>query len=216
MERGDSMKKFLKTALILAMVAACLTTVALAADSSVTYSGTSGEFIFAPGSSESPTDLFPDFKGVMPGDSLTQKIVVKNDADKKVDVKIYMRALGATEGEEFLNQMKLTVVQSGNVKLFEAPADETAQLTNWKPLGTFKSGSKVTLDVTLEVPIEMGNEFQDAVGELQWEFRVEEYPIEGPQTGDETPLALYGTVAAVCALGLVLLLATKRKKAKEN
>ena len=212
------MKKCMRTALILVLIAACLATTALAADSSVTYSGNSGSFIFAPGSSESPTDLFPDFRGVMPGDTLTEQIVVRNHANKKVDVKIYMRALGAVEGsEEFLNQMKLTVTQSGKADpLFEAQADETAQLTNWKPLGTFKSGAKVTLDVTLEVPIEMGNEFQSAIGELQWEFRVEEYPVKpGPQTGDETPLALYGAAAGVCALGLVLLLATKRKKREE-
>jgi len=108
------MKKCMRTALILVLVAACLGTAALAADSTVTYSGNSGNFIFAPGSSESPTDLFPDFRGVMPGDTLTEQIVVRNHANKKVDVKIYMRALGAVEGsEEFLNQMKLTVTQSG-------------------------------------------------------------------------------------------------------
>ena len=203
------MKKFMRTALILVMIAACLATTALAADPTVTYSGNSGNFVFA------PEDLFADFKGVMPGDTLTEQIEVKNNANDKVDVKIYIRALGATEGAEFLNQMKLTVTQTGGNNLFEAQADETAQLTNWKPLGTFKSGARTTLDVTLEVPIEMGNEFQDAIGELQWEFRVEEYPIKpGPSTGDETPLALYGAVAAVCAAGLIFLLVSKKKRVK--
>jgi len=203
-------KQFMRTALILLLVAACLTTAAMAAEPTVNYSGNSGNFVFA------PEDLFADFKGVMPGDTLTETIEVKNNANNKVDVKIYMRALGATEGEDFLNQMKLTVTQSGGNKLFEAQADETAQLTNWKPLGTFKSGAKVTLDVQLEVPIEMGNDFQDAIGELQWEFRVEEFPVkEGPQTGDETPLALYGAAAVLCAVGIVLLIATKRKKREE-
>ena len=201
------MKKCMKTALILVLIAACLVTTALAAEPTVTYSGNSGNFVFA------PENLFADFKGVMPGDKLTETIEVKNNANNKVDVKIYLRALGATENAEFLNQMKLTVAQTGGNKLFEAQADETAQLTNWKPLGTFKSGAKVTLDVTLEVPIEMGNEFQDAVGELQWEFYVEEFPVkEGPATGDETPLALYGAIAGVCALGLILLLATRKKR----
>jgi len=198
------------------LVIFCLTTTVVAADSTVTYSGNSGKFIFAPGSSESPTDLFDGFKGVMPGDILTEQITVKNNANDKVDVKIYLRALGAAGGEVFLNQMKLTVTQTGGNKLFEAQAGETAQLTEWKSLGTFKYGAKVTLDVSLEVPIEMGNEFQNAVGELQWEFRVEEYPIkEGPQTGDETPLVLYGTAAALCAAGLIFLLVTKRKKREE-
>jgi len=205
------MKKCMKTALILVLIAACLVTTALAAEPTVTYSGNSGNFVFA------PEDLFADFKGVMPGDTLTEQITVKNKANNKVDVKIYMRALGATGGtenyEEFLNQMKLTVTQTGGNTLFEAQADETAQLTNWKPLGTFKSGAKVTLDVTLEVPIEMGNDFQEAIGELQWEFYVEEFPVkEGPATGDETPLALYGAIAGVCVLGLLLLLATRKKR----
>ena len=69
------------------------------------------------------------------------------------------------------------------------------------------------LQVELEVPIEMGNEFQSAIGELQWEFRVEEYPVKpGPQTGDETPLALYGGIAVLCAAGLILLLVTRKKR----
>ena len=201
------MKKFMRTALILVLAMVCLTTSALAANPTVTYSGNSGNFVIA------PDDLFADFKGVMPGDTLTDQITVKNKANNKVDVKIYIRALGATEREDFLNQMKLTVTPVGGSALFEAAAGETAQLTEWKALGNFKSGSEVKLDVKLEVPITMGDEFQDAVGKLQWEFKVEEFPIkEGPQTGDETPLALYGAVAGVCALGLLTLLRTKKKR----
>ena len=205
------MKKFMRTALILVLAMVCLATTALAAGSTVTYSGNSGNFVFA------PEDLFADFKGVMPGDSLTDEIVIKNKANNKVDVNIYIRALGATEGEDFLNQMKLTVVNKSNGKtMFDAQANEVAQLSVWKTIGTFKSGSEAKLEVTLTVPIEMGNEFQDAVGELQWEFRVEEYPVQGPSTGDETPLALYGAIAAVCALGLVFLFATNRKKREQE
>lgn len=202
------MKRTFRNVIVFLMIAACLATTALAAEPTVTYSGNSGNFVFA------PENLFADFKGVMPGDTLTEQIEVKNNANNKVDVKIYMRALGATENADFLNQLTLTVKQ-GETVLFSDKADQTAGLTNWKPLGTFKSGSKTTLDVTLEVPITMGDEFQDAIGELQWEFLVEEFPVkEGPSTGDETPLALYGAVAAVCAAGLIFL-AAKRKK-KEN
>ena len=35
----------------------------------------------------------------MPGDALTQQINVRNEASKKVNVKIYIRALGSAELE---------------------------------------------------------------------------------------------------------------------
>ena len=50
--------------------------------SEVTYSGNSGDFVFTPGSDYSPTDLFSNFKSVMPGDNITQGITVKNEAEK--------------------------------------------------------------------------------------------------------------------------------------
>lgn len=204
---------------IFALIAALVFCLSLApaalADSSVTYKGQADKFVFAPGSEHSLTDLFENFKGVMPGDSLTQQIDVRNSADKNVKVKIYMRALGAQSGsEEFLSQMTLTVKENGGNELFNAPADETAQLSDWVCLGTFYSGADVTLDVTLNVPIEMDNDFQDAVGYLDWEFAVEEFPVDpdDPQTGDETPVGLYIAVCAVSIVVMAALILTRRKK----
>lgn len=226
------MKNIRRIICLLAVLVMMLATTVTASASSVTYKGQAEKFVFAPGSEYSLTDLFTNFKGVMPGDSLTQGVTVRNEASNKVEVEIFMRALGATdlqnpedgiaevtseESADFLNEMTLTVVQEGNSKLFEAPANETAQLTDWVSLGKFKSGAEVDLLVTLNVPITMGNDYQERIGALDWQFKVVETPIPetSTQTGDDSnmivPLALMG----IAALAIVLALVGRRRKQEQ-
>lgn len=217
------MKKIITILITLAVLLSSTVTV-FAADGKVTYSGNAGNFVFEPGSEHSLTDLFPNFKGVMPGDTLTQKITVKNDADNKVKVKIYIRSLGAHEDSvEFLSQLGLKVSKSEENKMaymFDAAANETAQLTDWVCLGTLYSGGEVNLDVTLNVPVELPNEFQNKIGYLDWEFMIEEFPIEEgdpkpPQTGDNSNMGLWFTIM-ICSLIMMIILLVWRKKDKEN
>ena len=193
----------------------------LAADGNVTYSGDAGEFIFAPGSEYSPTDLFPNFKDVMPGDSITQQITVKNDASNKVKVKIYMRSLGAHEDSvEFLSQLHLRVEKSEEntmAYMFDAAANETAQLTEWVCLGTLYSGGEVNLNVILDVPVELDNAYQEQIGYLDWEFMIEEFEIEPtdpepPKTGDDFAIWLWPGLMLLSICGLVVLIFTRKRE----
>ena len=217
------MKKILTLLLTFVLFLSSTVTV-FAADGKVTYSGNAGNFVFEPGSEHSLTDLFPNFKGVMPGDTLTQKITVKNNADNKVKVKIYMRSLGAHEDSvEFLSQLGLKVSKSEENKMaymFDAAANETAQLTDWVCLGTLYSGGEVNLDVTLNVHTSLDNEFQNKIGYLDWEFMIEEFPIEEgdpkpPQTGDNSNMGLWFALM-ISSLAMLIILLVWRKKDKEN
>lgn len=191
----------------------------------VTYNGDAGEFIFEPGSEHSLTDLFANFKGVMPGDTISQTITVKNDADDEVKVDIYIRSLGAHEDStEFLSKLGLKVSKSEENEMaymFDAAANETAGLTDWVFLGTLYSGGEVNLDVLLEVPTELSNEFQNAIGYLDWEFKVEEFPVDPddprpPQMGDNSNIWIYVGVMLCALVAIIILLIKDRESEEEN
>lgn len=183
--------------------------------STVTYDCNAHVFILEPGSDKAPTDLFTNFKDVIPGQTLTQEIVIRNDEKSDMISKVYLRSLGANEqSKEFLSQLKLQVsVADGgtaNKELSIGTADEPQKLSDWVCLGELEPGASVKLLLTLEVPISLDNKFQEAVGSIQWEFRSEELPIPedeapedlpepaepdqmgaAPTTGDETYIGFY-------------------------
>ena len=213
------MKKIIKffTLLTALFLTACFGTVVSAAGS-VTYHDNANEFIFAPGTEQSPTNLFENFQNVMPGDTLTESILIKNDASNEVKIKVYLRSLGARKKtDEFLSQMDLTVHQEGDSVLFEGSADTEAQLTDWVCLGTVYSGGEITLDVTLEVPAAMGNEYQNETGYIDWEFKVEELPVDSsdpgvPQTGDTNPVILYFSLMLISFAVWIKILTVRKYK----
>lgn len=213
-----------------------------AMEGQVIYSQGAEKFIFLPGSEASPTDLFPDFKDVMPGDTISQKILVKNDSSNDCRVRIYMRALGAHEDSaEFLSQLHLTVTKETDTTLFDAPADQTARLTDWVYLGTLQAGGECELTAALEVPVTLDNQFKQLVGYLDWEFAVEELPdeenpdegnpdeenpdegvpgedkeAERPGTGDDSQPLLWAVLVGGSLIVVIILLIGGRKKKDED
>jgi len=68
--------------------------------------------------------------------------------------------------------------------------------------------------------VELDNRFKNEIGYLDWEFKVEEYPVEPtdpepPQTGDESDIWLWAGLLAGSVFFLILLLC-KRKKEEEE
>ena len=215
------MKKTLRfLSLVLCMAMLLSMGLSAYADGNVTYDGRSRSFIFGPGSIFSPTDLFPGFKNVMPGDTLTERIVINNRTFYGVKINLYMRSLGAQQNtNDFLSQLDLNVDLVNKTNMFKAPADQTAQLTDWTFLGTIYSGGKVELDVTLKVPHDLDNKYQHDIGYIDWQFMVEELPVspDDPRTGDDSNVLLYAAFAgASLAVAFVLLFVVKRRKKAED
>lgn len=210
------MKKINKyiIALTLLLVFISTTTSRIFADGKVTYEGQSDGFIFEPGSNNSPTDLFENFKDVMPGDELNESIEIRNNSRDRNKVKIYMKANAAnSDSKDFLAQLNL-IVKQGNNELYNSTADKTATLTDWVLIGEFAYGDKKVLDVTLKVPIEMSDDYQDAVGNIDWSFKVEEDVDHNiPKTGTiiNSPIIIY---SLALALVMVIMTYVYKKKIK--
>lgn len=202
------MKKFSIMLLVLLMALASVSALAAA---SVTYVGGAEKFIFLPGSDLSETDLFENFKDVLPGDVIQQKITVQNDTKKKV--RIYMRAEPVSKTDaDFLSQLHLKV-EAGNKAIFDAPADEQDGLAKNTLLGTFKKNGKTELTVTLTVPIELGNEYMNRQGDVPWTFLVEEVPDDdSADTGDWFQIGAWAAAAAVLAALIIVLLVRRRRE----
>lgn len=163
----------------------------LAEDPVIVFKGAQEGFEFKPGSQYTASDLFDNFKDIMPGDKLTEEIQIKNEASDCDYIKLYMRAVVHDENEnplsdgvagqsvetvatmqDFLSQLTMRIY-NGEELIYDASPDEAGALVNNVLLGTLIKGESLNLKVELDVPIELGNEYANRVGEVDWVFLAE-------------------------------------------
>lgn len=136
-----------------------------------------------------------NFRNMMPGDSRTLEITATNTLTEYDYVDVYMRAvLHDEEGNpiyqedvkaveksvatmnDFLNKLEMTVdnVKDGTTtRIFEGTPGETDGLTENVKLGSYRKGESGKLVVNVTVPIELGNEYANRAGEVDWIFTLE-------------------------------------------
>ena len=211
------MKKLIAILMLLFLLTG--SAMAAATDVNFTVQGSNKLFVFTPES----TDLFKNFKGLMPGDVVEQKITVQNTS--KYITRIYLMADPEVDEEykDFLSQLELTVT-AGSSEIFDAAASEQDGLapTEDDPygvlLGTFKKNGSVELTATIKVPIDLDNDYMGnklGYGVVPWTFTAEDVVIpDTPDTGDDFTLGGWVAVAGVLVISLLWLL-LGRKKQKE-
>ena len=225
------MKKNFKklSALLLTLVFSMSTMATSFADEvkepTVTYKGVENEnFSFEPGSNYTTTDLFSDFKNVMPGNHLEDQIKIVNgykgsralklymgaklhgepDAEGNVENPISEEVLANLKGDtyeeklenmhQFLHQLTLTIktedAKGNEFTVYEGSPDQLENGFEGSEnifLGKLSKNKSVTLNVTLDVPFEMGNEFAYCIGEVDWIFLIERYNGGGDGPDDPVP-----------------------------
>ncbi|MDD6315684.1 MAG: MucBP domain-containing protein [Clostridia bacterium] len=188
-------KQVLRAALALALVF-CLSVVSLAAEvldshspeSTVTLrrkadAGSGVEFVFS-----SDRDLWDSFKNMMPGDTMQREITVRSEVST-YDVYFYARLcdldvdhawddeenLLADEKAAELISVKVWKKDAKTGALTELQVMDAGEKTKGVDLGRFRRDSEVTLVVEVSVSPEMGNQYQEREGYIDWIFYAEQY-----------------------------------------
>ena len=176
---------------VFCVIIACLPALGIyAADTSVIYAGHADNFVFIP----TTKDLFDNFKNVVPGDTRSQKITVRNTSNSTAE--IFLRAeVVEPRFKAFLRGINLSVTAETTQSWYNASAADmgTTGMTVNRSLGLFSPGADLDFTVNLSIPITWGNEFQSGFGEVVWVFTVIEEdtfippPVTPPTTPPYTP-----------------------------
>lgn len=196
--------------------------------SSVTYRNQAELFVFVPNS----TDLFENFKGLMPGDVRTQEIFLRNDSSQFVDFFLKINPV-KEEDEALLRQMTLVISEEGE-EIFRESLDQQGSFENYVKIKELLPESEFRWDLSLEVSKEMGNEFMGKEAEVEWVIMIEEIEDEDvdplplpeepeepeeeeelPKTGEQTEnYLLYG--GGLLAMGILVLFLDRKRKGASN
>lgn len=140
------------------------------------------------------TDLFANFKNLLPGCSGTQSIKVSNQSNGNVE--LLLRAEAAEQEkiseeqkalvEKLLSEYAFVEIRIGSRVLYQGHVDGNLKenkntMKKDISLGKFASGNSGNLVVTLSVSPEMNNDFQKLAGKVNWIFTV-----VGEDTGKNT------------------------------
>lgn len=199
--------------------------------SSVTFEGKSQGFALDGHNQLTATDLFGNFKNLMPGDSVSETITIQNVARDCDYIKLYIRAVphGSGNGlsgevaeiedsvasmQDFLSQLYMEVYQ-GSSRIYSGSPDQLDGFRDNVYLGQYKKNQGTTLTVTLNVPADLDNEYAFRAGEVDWVFTVECYDESGKliQTGQNNwPIAVLLALGVVVMAAGVVMISRKRKR----
>ena len=175
------------------------------ATSKVQFEGGAENFVFY--SDKGQADLFDNLNSLLPGEKRTENITVKNIANDYDFVKIYLRAEPTTgEMHDFLAQLTLNVYLNDELVSSSSAAEPGTLETNLE-LGIFNPNDEVLLMAEILAPSNLGNNYMNLEGGIDWVFTAEAYKdgkIANPDTGTMTNLESSSASQNILLIGLVV------------
>lgn len=129
-------------------------------------------------------DLLGNFKEIMPGDQVTQKLTIKNDSQTQTTISLAV--LSTDEFDlSFLEQLTLSLSQGANT-LYQGQINEMTQDQSIS-LGEFKKNEEKVYLLRLDVPLTLANAYNGYETISEWTFVATDQPRkpEEPQEPQE-------------------------------
>ena len=161
----------------------------------VTFVNEDNDFVFDPASS----DLFANFKNLLPGETRSQTITVKNTYQNQNGVEIFLHAEDINQNisdpatlalvNKLLREYATIVVTDDTGKvIYDGPvwgnpysdAANPDSMHNDISLGIFAPGQSKNLNVQLRLDPAMDNQYQELLGLIKWVWSAEPVP-DNPQ-----------------------------------
>lgn len=189
-------------------------TLAYPNEPTVSYNGKEKEFVFV---NTEETDLFRDFKDVVPGDIFSQEIVLRGEKIENA-TDFYLRA-EVNDGVTIPETVTLKVYLEENL-ISDSPLNSSGSLEENVHLCQLTKDGSVKLNAVLEVPTSVGNEISDMKKEVHWIFTAQEMG-EADQitsdttvkTGDDTHLLVYMIINILSLAIIIFIIFTWKKGA---
>lgn len=157
-------------------------------DTSVTFLGQDKGFDIA----STKTDLFANFKNLMPGTSRTQTIKVANTSSKEVEISLKAEAVEQDKMsqtqlalvDKLLNEYAQITIQTDGNTIYKGPVSGKTELQNTAAsLGKYPADSAKDMTVSLSVSPDMDNQYLDLLGKVRWVFTATGEDENSPGTG---------------------------------
>lgn len=144
------------------------------------------------------TDLFANFKNLMPGCSRSQTIHLLNESEEEITMFLHADSIKqdkmSSQKKELVRQLltryAVIEIKEGNKVLYQGTADGNLAKNGWNmkkdiSLGSFTPGKGKNLVVKLTLDEEMDNQYQSLLSKVKWIFSVQMKTTE-KNNGQET------------------------------
>ena len=149
-----------------------------------------------------------DFKGIMPGDKITENVVIKNTNENEAEYFVGIEAENLTDKEkELLEKITLRILNGSGQVVYDGSLLKLNNLS----LGKYESGSGDNLTFEINVPSELGNEFAILNPNITWKFTADYKAGQNikktgnPKTGD-SGVDMFLTLFFLSTVGLIVVI----------